>query len=166
MSGDLNQVRYAEREELMDVAIFLDKCWRTEYRQIIVDDYLDAMSVDARYERLLSRYDEGMSDFFVMFDDGCMVGAAVFGKSFTDGYESDGEISAIYLHRDYIGKGYGHRLFTEAERALAEKGYAYIVLDLLAGNARALGFYLAHGYEVVANVFVSLKIAQKRQKTG
>ena len=143
------QIRHAGRDDIYSVAAFLHECWQAEYRRIITDDFLDAMSVGERHKGLLGRYDEGTSEFLLMFDGDLLIGASVFGKSFTDGYRDDGEISAIYLHHDYIGKGYGHRLFARVEQALAAKGYAWLVLDLLEGNARALRFYLAHGYVAV-----------------
>jgi ribosomal protein S18 acetylase RimI-like enzyme len=145
------RIRYARREDIYAIAAFLNDCWKAEYRQIISDDYLDMMSVEERHEGLLKRYNNCVSDFFMMLEGDCLIGAVVFGKSFTDGYKEDGEISAIYLHEDYIGKGYGHRLFRKTEQALAAKGHTCFLLDLLTGNARALRFYLAHGYEKVAD---------------
>ena len=153
---DAVQIRYAERDELKEIAAFLHECWQEEYRQIVSDDFLDTMSIAERHERLLKRFDENTSDFMVMHDEGRLIGASVFGKSFTEGFEDDGEISAIYLNHGYIGKGYGHTLFTRIERELAAKGYDYLVLDLLKGNTQALKFYLDHGYENVADRHVRL----------
>jgi ribosomal protein S18 acetylase RimI-like enzyme len=82
--------------------------------------------------------------------------ATVFGKSFTEGYPDDGEISAIYLHHDYIGKGHGHAFMREVEELLAVKGYADFVMDVLFNNARAVRFYLAHGYEIVEESAIKL----------
>ncbi|HCC35913.1 MAG TPA: hypothetical protein DEQ02_09950 [Ruminococcaceae bacterium] len=142
-------IRFAARDELYDVAVFLDECWRKEYGGIVENNFLDSLSVDTRYRRLLNRFDEKSSDFLVMTDGNKIIGAAVFGKSYTDGYLDDGEISAIYLGHDYIGKGYGHALFTRAEEILVQKGYNNFVLDVLASNTRAVSFYQKHGYEKV-----------------
>jgi len=144
-------IRYAGRNELNEIAAFLHDSWQAEYRQIVSDDFLDTMSVEERHERLLKRCDEGSSDFMVMHSEGMLIGASVFGKSFTEGYETDGEISAIYLRHDYIGKGYGHTFFVRIEQELISKGYDYLVLDLLEDNARAYNFYISHGYERVAD---------------
>jgi len=144
-------IRYAGRNELNEIAALIHDSWQAEYRQIVSDDFLDTMSVAERHERLLKRFDEGASDFMVMLHECVLIGASVFGKSFTEGYENDGEISAIYLRHDFIGKGYGHTFFVRVEQELIEKGYDYLVVDLLEGNARAYDFYISHGYERVAD---------------
>ena len=150
------KIEYAKRDDIYDIAAFLNECWRTEYRNIISDDYLDTMTVEKRHNGLLAAFDEGRSDFLIARDEGRIIGVAVFGKSLTEGYGDDGEISAIYMREDYIGKGFGHKLFTRVEQALAAKGYSHFVVDLLAGNTRAYEFYLAHGYEVVADNTIKL----------
>ena len=142
--------KHANRDKIYEIAAFLDSCWKSEYRGIVADDYLDSMSSDERHKALLKRFDKNASDFLIMTKDDSLIGAAVFGKSFIEGFESGGEISAIYLHKDYIGKGYGHKLFTEIERILTEKCYPYFILDVLKNNTRAFEFYAKHGYEKVA----------------
>jgi len=91
-----------------------------------------------------------------MYDKDKLIGASVFGKSFTDGYPDDGEISAIYLQHDYIGKGHGHALFTKIEEALSAKKYTHFVLDVLSENIRAVSFYQKHGYETVDDRSIKL----------
>ena len=154
--NDTFQIRYAKLGDISNIASFLHDCWLEEYRPIIKDDYLDTMSVRDRNDGLLERYNEGVTDCLILLDGDRLVGVVAFGESFTTGYKDDGEISAIYLHHDYIGKGYGHRLFVIAEQKLAEKGYTHFVLDLLPENTRALRFYLAHGYEKVADRWIRL----------
>jgi cupin 2 domain-containing protein len=78
-----------------------------------------------------------------------LTGVAIFGKSYIDGYSDDGEISAIYLSRDYIGKGYGHTLFTKAENMLRDKGYKHFILDVFSENVSAIAFYQKHGFEKI-----------------
>ena len=146
----------ATREELFEIAAFLNDCWKVEYREIISPDYLDSMSDDEKYNKLLARFDEQLLDFLVMRDAGKLIGVSIFGKSYTDGYPDDGEIMAIYLRHDYIGNGHGHALFAEVEAALSARGFAYFVLDVLSENNRAIAFYKKHGYEIVAERTISL----------
>jgi len=150
------KIKKANRCDLHSVAEFLHNCWQSEYRQIISDDYLDAMSIDERYKGLLNRYDDKVWEFSMLIDGDKLIGATVYGKSFIDGYKEDGEISAIYLHSDYIGRGYGHFFFTKIEEELTEKGYTHFILDVLADNIRAIKFYLSHGYKIIENRHVQL----------
>jgi len=147
--NDKIQICRAGRDDIYKVATFLDDCWKTAYRGIISDEYLDSLPIKERNEGRLKRFDEGGTDFLMMFDDDRLIGAAVFGKSFTEGYAEDGEVSAIYLREEYIGKGYGHELYMSIEQALAAKGFNNYVLDVLKDNVRAIQFYRAHGFEIV-----------------
>lgn len=149
-------IRHAERDELYTIATFLDECWREAYSSILSSDYLDKMSTDRRHENFIKQYDSGSAKFLTMYEGSQLIGVAVYGKSITEGFENDGEISAIYLRSNSIGKGYGRELFTEAEWLLKEMGYKSFVIDVFTANERAIRFYLKHGYEAVDNRTICL----------
>ena len=153
---DLIQIKPAVRDELYEIAAFLHNCWEAEYKGILRDDFLDSMTIEERHTGFRDRFDAGMTGYLTMRCCGELVGAVVFGRSYTDGYSDDGEISAIYLRHDFIGKGFGHKLFAKTEEALAEKGYSCFALDVLSDNSRAVRFYQKHGYEIVDNRSVKL----------
>ena len=156
MESVKRKIEPASREELYEIAAFLDDCWRSAYSGIVSSDFLSAMKTDERYKKLLARFDEQISAFLVLRDKGVLIGVTVFGKSFTEDYLDDGEVSAIYLHPEYIGKGLGHQIMAQAEEALSAKGYDYFVLDVLSGNERAISFYKKQGYEIVAERSITL----------
>jgi ribosomal-protein-alanine N-acetyltransferase len=153
---DLVQIKPAARDELYEIAAFLHDTWRAEYRSIVSDDFLDSMTIEARFGRLQELFDEGSKDFFTMRCCGELIGAAAYGTSATGGYPDDGEITAIYLRHDFIGKGYGHDLMVKIEEALAAAGYSHFVLDVLSANARAIEFYKKHDYKNVDEQSVTL----------
>jgi ribosomal protein S18 acetylase RimI-like enzyme len=140
-------INRAKREEIPEIAAFIDTAWRAAYRHILAPEYLASMKVEDRAKGLLERFDSGHSQFFRLRDDKGIVGVAVFGKSITEGYPDDGEVSALYLRSDRIGKGHGHALLVKAEAALAEMGYKSFVLDVFSENERAVNFYKAHWYK-------------------
>jgi predicted N-acetyltransferase YhbS len=135
--------------EIQKIAQLIHNLWQQEYRHILDNNYLDQMSLEERYQGILKRYRENHSEFLLMHDGDRFIGVAVLGKSFTEGYLDDGEISALYLHRDYHGQGYGHKLLVKSEQFLAARGNANFVLDVFTNNRQALEFYLKHGYREV-----------------
>jgi len=141
---------------LHKLAALIHESWLAVYRGIIADDYLNSMSLEERYKRFVERFEGDRTHFYQLLVEGKLTGAAVFGKSSTDGFEQDGEISAIYLREDRIGKGYGHLFFTAIEQVLQADGFTHFVLSLLPENTRAYRFYLAHGYEEVKHSVLKL----------
>ena len=139
------EIRYALRDELREAAALVIGSWRWAYKDIMDAEYLADLSLEKRHERFLKGYDEGARSL-LLFGNGEMLGFCVFGKSQTPGYPEDGEIGAIYLREDAVGRGYGHALFTYAEEDLRAQGYRNLVLDVFSQNERAIAFYSAHGY--------------------
>jgi ribosomal protein S18 acetylase RimI-like enzyme len=144
------------REQIPLVAEFLDRCWKAEYRGIVDSVFLDSMVLSERTDGLLERFDSNASGFLLAAEDDAIIGVAVFGKSFTEGYADDGEVSAIYLEAAHIGTGLGSRLLAAAEAQLVSMGYVNLVLDVLADNRRAIRFYQKHGYEQVRDTEIEL----------
>jgi len=141
-------IRPAKREELREAAAFLNASWRAAYQHIFDPQYLASLDDEERYQRWLGNYDKGARPV-LLFEHDELLGFCDFGPSQTPGYPDDGEVAAIYVRDDAIGKGYGHALLLHAEEALLQQGYEQLVLDVLSKNERAIKFYRAHGYKKV-----------------
>jgi GNAT superfamily N-acetyltransferase len=59
------------------------------------------------------------------------------------------ELSRFYVQRPFLGKGLGKELLARAEALAAEKGAEILWLSAWTGNAHALRFYKARGYQDV-----------------
>jgi len=153
-----------EQDSIKEVAVFLNACWRSAYAGILDAGFLGGLSDEARAEALQKSQDAGILEILCLRDGagrrddeergsdgggGPLVGVCGFGRSTTTEYPDDGEIHAAYLLPEHIGKGHGHALFCEAERLLAKQGYAAFVVNTFSANARALAFYVRHGYAPV-----------------
>ena len=76
------------------------------------------------------------------------------------------ELKALYLDRDYRGKGLGARLMTEAVEAARSLGYKSIVLDSMKQYKNAHKLYEAFGFKdteryndnAMADVFMKLDL--------
>lgn len=79
----------------------------------------------------------------IALDDAKVVGFASYGD-FRDSVTIAGEIFALYVLKDYYGKGVGQHLIQAAFAAL--DGYQEIILWVLEDNKRAIAFYEKMGF--------------------
>jgi GNAT superfamily N-acetyltransferase len=63
-----------------------------------------------------------------------------------DARPATGELFAIYLEPDVVGRGLGRRLIEQAERGMWADGYHHAALWVLRDNARARRFYEQAGW--------------------
>jgi ribosomal protein S18 acetylase RimI-like enzyme len=152
-------IQPATEDDFDEVAALFATSWRFAYRGIVDQGYLDSLSAD-RWKEMLHKLPDDPLSMLVANQDGVIIGASWFGRSSTEGYLDDGEITALYLLPGSIGKGHGHSLITRTEEALLELGYRHIVLDVFVGNARALRFYLQHGFKTVQEA-ATIEIANR-----
>ena len=96
-------------------------------------------SRDLRIKR--EREDFCSSDWnFVLEKDNHVIGIMILKKSNRVGFENCGEIDALYLDPNEIGKGYGKLLFLKACEEFQRKGYSNFIVGCLNGNP-SNGFY-------------------------
>ena len=115
------------------------KAWQETYRGLIDDDYLDRTMTLAHCEAIARR---GGQKIWVAKDGERVIGFVSYGAS-RDGLPC-GEVYAIYVLRAYQGRGVGRALLRHAIEALRENDR--IVLWVLRGNTRAIGFYTRCGF--------------------
>jgi len=136
-------VRIANAEDIPQISLVLATSWKTAYRGIVDDSYLDALTTDHWVDFLT----KGLSgdDIFsmVMLEHHEIIGASVISKS---DIKCEAHMVSLYLLPDRIGKGYGHRFYCEIEGELKKKGYSRCVLDVLENNKKAISFYQSHGF--------------------
>ena len=140
----VREARQADVEAIAEVHV---ASWRTTYRGIVPDAYLDGLSVDRRAEmwrgEVVSRPQTG-GVFVAVTDAGQVIGFSSCGPSREEDRDYDGELFAIYLLQPYQGRGLGGRLMQVAVRRLVDRGFRSMMLWALAANP-ASGFYAALG---------------------
>lgn len=126
--------------------------WRSTYKNIVPDSFLDNLTYEKSEQRQLEYLNESndKSALVALIDDQ-VVGFAMFGKNRDDKYDYQGEIYGIYLLEEYQGKGIGKLLFNESVKWLIDKGYKDMILWVLKDNIAAIGFYEKVGGTVVAD---------------
>ena len=116
--------------------------WRSAYRGILPQDYLD--SIPAGY--WVPYLEQAGRNVLVMEEDGQLIGTASYCASRDPSLPEYGEVVSIYLLPDWQGMGYGRLLLDAAIAELAALGYQDVFLWVLEENHRARRFYEKAGF--------------------
>jgi GNAT superfamily N-acetyltransferase len=124
--------------------------WRTAYRGLMPQRYLDELDVarDARRRRdLFTRAPDDVVNLVAEDDGGEVVGWACHGP-YREGElrTEDAELYALYVDAGRFGIGVGQVLLQETVRRCAAAGHARVLLWVVEGNARARRFYEREGF--------------------
>lgn len=125
--------------------------WRTTYRGMIPDAYLDGMQVaasSALWERVLTAATNTAS-VFVAVDSADVVGFACGNMLKERKHGLDAELTAIYLRREFQRAGAGHRLVATVLDAQRAHGATGLLTWVIAGNKGARAFYEGLGGELL-----------------
>ena len=115
------------------------QAWREAYDGILPADFQEQMTLD-KCRFYSQKYPENT---LIALDDAKVVGFVSYGD-FRDSATIAGEIIALYVLKDYYGKGVGQQLMQAAFAAL--DGYQEIILWVLENNKRAIAFYEKMGF--------------------
>ena len=113
--------------------------WREAYDEILPAEFQEQMTLD-KCRFYSQKYPENT---LIALDDAKVVGFVSYGD-FRDPATIAGEIIALYVLKDYYGKGVGQQLMQAAFAAL--NGYQEIILWVLEDNKRAVAFYEKMGF--------------------
>ncbi|WP_217996322.1 GNAT family N-acetyltransferase [Alicyclobacillus shizuokensis] len=123
-------IRRAVVQDAAEVAGVNVDSWRSAYRGILSDAYLDSLSYAAREENLRARLQMGCDPerhyaMFVAEDaQGRIIGFADGGPERSGDAEYDGELYAIYLLEGHRCHGLGRRLLQQVTLHLAENHFS------------------------------------------
>ncbi|MGI5366349.1 N-acetyltransferase family protein [Streptomyces iakyrus] len=124
--------------------------WRSAYRGLIPQSYLDGLSVEEDAERrraFLSQGDGSVVNLVAEDAGGELVGWACHGP-YREGEvrTEDAELYAIYVHPRHVGQGAGRALLTESVARCSAAGHGRLLLWVLKENDRARRFYERAGF--------------------
>ena len=119
------------------------RSWKTTYRGIVSDEYLESLNIEEREEL----WKKGIfhTKAFVAEEARGIVGFANGGQERSGSYPAyDGELYAIYLLKECQGQGAGRELVRQVAMALREAGYRSLLIRVLRYNP-SRHFYEALG---------------------
>lgn len=130
-------IRRAVPDDARGVAKVQVDSWKTTYKNIVPDEYLNKMT----YERREQKWKDIISDqtvFVAETDDGEIIGFSNGGKERTGKYPNyNGELYAIYILEAHQRKGLGKLLLEPIIEDLKENDiFSMIVLVLEENNSR------------------------------
>jgi GNAT superfamily N-acetyltransferase len=125
--------------------------WRTTYRGLIPDAYLDGMQVEAStalWDRVLMA-GPNTTSVFVAEHRVEVVGFACGTLLKEPKHDLDAELAAVYLRREFQHAGLGRRLVAAVVDAQREHGATGLLTWVIAGNKAARAFYERLGGELL-----------------
>ena len=145
------EFRDAAPADAHGIATVLVASWRAGYRGLLPDEVLAGLSVAERerfwFDVLTTRPPQTRA--VVATIAGAVVGFAATGPPLVPADRADptlGDLYALYLDPDVWRRGIGTQLHAAALHRLRSCGFTHAGLWVLDTNARALGFYLRHGW--------------------
>lgn len=137
------QIRIANEQDAEGIASVHVNSWKTTYRGIVDDVFLQKLSVAERVEgwrRKLANMPEDEQLLVISDEHGKVYGFMSYGTEREQKISHEGELYAIYLLEEIQGQGWGKRLFARLKEFLQTRGYRSLSVWVLVGN-KAEQFY-------------------------
>ena len=139
-------IRNVKKEDIPKVVDIQIDGWKTAYKGIIEDEYLNAINKE---EKIKKRQKDYMLNGFIIAelnDDVVGFCRYIDNNSFsTEVEDADCELLAIYVKSDLKYKGIGTKLFQYVKDEFIEKGKSKMVLWCLKDNEASKKFYTKMG---------------------
>ncbi len=132
-------------------------CWRTTYKDIISEQFLENLSYEQRTKLWVNNISSEENSVFVVENkDGSIIG-------FTDGssvkpgeYQGyDGDITSIYILEEHQGLGIGKKLMESLFAEFRRLKYRSVIVKVLEENAFCQ-FYEAMGAKIVDSTIINI----------
>jgi ribosomal protein S18 acetylase RimI-like enzyme len=134
-------VRPATLDDAAEIARVHVASWRTTYRGLLPEDFLESLGEEPYAERWTRVIGDGSSRVFVVDENGKIVGFASCGRERAGENGFAGELYAIYVLDRAQRQGHGRQLVHTVADALREMGLADMIVWVLRDNAPARRFY-------------------------
>ncbi|QGQ98151.1 N-acetyltransferase [Paenibacillus psychroresistens] len=124
-----NIIRWAQMDDIHDLAYVYSESYRKAYVGIIPDEFLDQVSLNERDQYFRKSLSEDKQKIAIMSLDEKAIGLLIFDfQGEADLPENSAEILAIYLMKDYWGSGFGKLFLNWGMDRINELGYANVFL--------------------------------------
>ena len=149
-------IRRANIEDADGIAKVHVDSWKTTYKGIIPNNFLNGLSYEDRTE--LWKQNINKEDNYVIIaenEQGKIIGFADAWKRERNIEENTCDLTSIYLLEQYQGAGIGKALMKELFIHFKQMGYSKIFVDVLEDN-KTKYFYEYYGAKFVKNVQIKI----------
>jgi ribosomal protein S18 acetylase RimI-like enzyme len=142
-----SMIRKATVNDARGIAEVHVRSWQAAYGGLLPDDFLKNLSVHRReqlWQQGVQREDQVV---LVYEQEGSVVAFCSFTPSRDENVDKSkvAELTTIYALETVWGQGIGQALWDEAVKHMRERGFTEVMLWVLKGNNRAIGFYERQG---------------------
>ena len=137
-----------ETDSRLEISRIYEESWKSAYRGIVPQAYLDSIPAGRWAEAL----DRAGWETLVLTERERLIGTSSVCASRWPDYPNFGEIVSLYLLPESLGKGYGKALLAAAVGALVDWGFRDALLWVLEENRRARHFYERAGFTLAGDV--------------
>lgn len=129
-------IRYYTKEDIAEYQKLVTKVWQETYPGIVNQDFLNELfqTEQQRIELNTMFYNETVKDKLLLEIDNKIVGFTHFGPTDDPLYPNTGEIFALYILKDYQGKGYGKKLIQASIKELIKQGFTSMIIGCISKN--------------------------------
>jgi len=153
------KIRKANIQDAQSIGKVHVDSWRTTYKGILPDDFLNRLSYEQRTELWKNNISDATNYVLVAENEqGEIIGFATSSTRKRNSVVNSTDLTSIYLLEQYHGKGIGKQLLKEIFTYCNQKGYEKVFVEVLAEN-KTRYFYEYYGAQYVNNVEV--KIGEK-----
>lgn len=148
-------IRRATPEDSEEIARVQVDTWKTTYRGIVPQRYLDEMEILPRAEFWRKHIAAGDSRVYVAETNGKVCGFSSGGPLREPLSDFDGEIAAIYIVCEAQRRGCGRAMMQRLAEDLLQDGLKSVVVWVLERNP-ACGFYVRLGGELIGRKTIAI----------
>jgi len=134
-------VRAADLDDAPAIARVHVETWRTAYRGLLPDDFLQSLTQGHYTERWRRGIGDGASRVFVVEDETGVVGFASGGRERAGEEAYSGELYALYVSNRAQRRGFGKQLVCAVVASLRDMGLSDMIVWALRDNPDARAFY-------------------------
>ncbi|MGE7988016.1 N-acetyltransferase family protein [Lysinibacillus fusiformis] len=150
------KIRKAIIQDVEGIGIVHVDSWRTTYKDIVPDEFLDKLSYKQR-TLLWERHLENLTKFILVAenDDGDIIGFSSAGERETAPFPNLIYLETLYLLEAYQGKGLGKLLLKELFLFFQQNNYQTVYVEVLADNTSKY-FYEHFGAKLLTSLEINI----------